>query len=195
MNDTMTFSHPAEYLNLPLRAHELLRGVPLHDVSVIDLPGGGAGRSIADIRALHSSAGPSRMAVVLFGIRHFLGRLFGWDREQLRPEDSLVSRLSEGDRRDSEVAPGTPDGAFLMIYRFPSESLSEIRNATVHGYLCTALTSTPTGYRLYFAVYTLPVSWITRPYLLAIEPFRRLLYPAMLRRIRRLWVAAYGIEN
>ena len=39
---------------------------------------------------------------------------------------------------------------------------------------------------------SLPVSWITRPYLMLIEPFRRVLYPAMLRRIRRAWVAAYA---
>lgn len=41
-----------EYLRLPLRAHELLRDVPVYDVSLVDLPGGGAGRSLADIRAL-----------------------------------------------------------------------------------------------------------------------------------------------
>jgi hypothetical protein len=41
-------------------------------------------------------------------------------------------------------------------------------------------------------VYVIPVSWLTRPYLIAIEPFRRILYPAMLRRIRRAWLAAYG---
>ena len=32
---------PAEYLRLDLRAHALLRDVPLYDVSVVDLPGGG----------------------------------------------------------------------------------------------------------------------------------------------------------
>jgi hypothetical protein len=49
------------------------------------------------------------------------------------------------------------------------------------------------GYRLYLAVYVLPVSWLTRPYLITIEPFQRfILYPAMLRRIRRAWLAAYG---
>ena len=41
------------------------------------------------------------------------------------------------------------------------------------------------------AVYVMRVSWLTRPYLIAIEPFRRILYPAMLRRIRRAWVATY----
>jgi hypothetical protein len=111
------WASPAEYLRLDLRVHELLRDVPLYDVSVVDLPGGG------DV---------------------------------------------------------------------PREALSETRNATVHGFLSTALARTASGYRLYWGIYVIPVSWLTRPYLMAIEPFRRILYPAMLRRIRRAWLAAYG---
>jgi len=182
---------PAEYLRLDLRAHRLLHDVPLYDVSAVDLPGGGAGRSIADIRALDSAAAPSLVAKAMYGLRHSFGRVFGWDRVQLGPEDSLLSRLSERDRRDSELTPGTPTGAFLLLYQFPGETLSETRNATVHGFVCTALARTASGYRLYLAVYVIPVSWLTRPYLIAIEPFRRVLYPAMLRRIRRAWIAAY----
>ena len=163
-----------------------------YDVSVVDLPGGGPGRSVADIRALDASAAPSRIANLLYGVRRFLGRVFGWDRGQMRPEDSFLPRLSEQDRRDSEIAPGTPVGAFLLLYQFPDEMLTETRNATVHGWVCTALARTGAGYRLYLGVYVLPVSWLTRPYLLVIEPFRRILYPAMLRRIRRAWLAAYG---
>jgi hypothetical protein len=182
-----------EYLNLRLRAHELLHDVPLYDVSVVDLPGGGAGRRVADIRMLESAAAPSRIANALYGVRHVLGRVFDWDRVPMRPEESLLSRLSECDRRDSEITPGTRDGPFLLLYQFPGEALSETRNATVHGYVCTALARTATGYRLYWGVYVRPVSRITRPYLIAIEPFRRfILYPAMLRRIRRAWQAAYG---
>jgi hypothetical protein len=183
---------PAEYLSLRLRAHELLRDVPLYDVSVVDLPGGGCGRSIADVRALDASAAPSRVARLLYGVRRFLGRVFGWDRAQMRPEDSFLPRLSERDRRDSEIAPGTQVGAFLLLYQFPGELLTETRNATVHGWVCTALVPIGTGYRLYLGVYVRPVSWLTRPYLVVIEPFRRILYPAMLRRIRRAWLAAYG---
>jgi hypothetical protein len=71
--------------------------------------------------------------------------------------------------------------------------LAETRNATVHGWVCTALARQGSGYRFYMAVYVRPVSWLTRPYLLVIEPFRRfLVYPAMLRRIRSAWIAAYG---
>jgi hypothetical protein len=186
---------PAEYLRLPLRAHELLRDIPLHDVSVVDLPGGGPDRSLADIRALQRAAPPSRIARALFGARRVLGRVFGWDRVPTRAEDSLLSRLSTDDRLESEIVPGTPDGAFLILYQFARESLSETRNATVHGWISLALIPAATGYRLYFAVYARPVSWLTRPYLMAIEPFRRLLYPAMLRRIRSSWIAAYGAST
>ena len=183
---------PAEYLSLRLRVHELLHDFPLYDVSVVDLPGGGAGRSVADIRSLESTATPSRIANTMYLVRHVLGRVFGWDREPMQPEASLLSRLTERDRRDSEVTPGTRDGSFLVLYQFPNESLSETRNATVHGFICTALARTATGYRLYWGVYVRPVSWLTRPYLIAIEPFRRVLYPAMFRRIRRAWIARYG---
>jgi hypothetical protein len=182
-----------EFLALELRVHDLLRHVSLYDVSVIELPGGGAGRSIADVRALDSAAAPSRIERALYGLRHLLGRMFGWDDMRIDTEYSLAGLLSERDRNDSEVPTGTPDGPFLVLYRFPKEQLNEIRNATVQGYVCTALIPTATSYRLFFAVYVIPVSWLTRPYLLAIEPFRRfLLYPAMLRRIRRAWIEKYG---
>jgi hypothetical protein len=159
----------------------------------VDLPDGGDGRTLADVLQLKSSAAPSPIESVLYSVRRFLGRAFGWDRLHIRPEDSLLSRLSDTDRRDSEIEPGTPDGAFQVLYRFPREQLSETRNATVQGYICVALARTSLGYRLYYAVYVIPVSWVTRPYLIAIEPFRRfLLYPAMLKRIQRAWRAAYG---
>jgi hypothetical protein len=183
---------PAEYLRLTLRAHELLRDVPLYDVSVVDLPGGGRGRTVADIGALDAAASPSRIATILYAMRHFFGRVFGWDQQPMRPEDSLLRRLTARDLRDSEIAPGTPDGQFLVLYQFPGEALRETRNATVHGFICTALASTAAGYRLYWAIYVERVSWMTGPYLLAIEPFRWILYPAMLRRIRRLWMKTYA---
>jgi hypothetical protein len=96
------------------------------------LPGGGGRRTIADIRELDTAAAPSRVATVLFGVRRLLGRSFGWERERTRGEESILPRLSEQDRSDSEVAPDTPVGAFLLIYQ-SDESLAETRNATVHG--------------------------------------------------------------
>jgi hypothetical protein len=87
---------PGEYLNLRLRAHELLHDVPVYDVSVVDLPGGGAGRNVADTPALESAAAPSRIANALYGVRHVLGRLFDWDRVAMRPEESLCRVCPSG---------------------------------------------------------------------------------------------------
>src|SRR5262249_30141151 len=182
----------AEYRSLHLRAHELLRDVQLYDVSSVDLPGGVSGLAIAGIRARESATAPSHIATFLYGLRFFWGRVFGWDREPMRPEDSFLERLTERDRRDSEIMPGTLDGHFWVLYQFPGEALREARNRTVHGFICTALVSSPNRYRLYWGVYVRRVSWLTRPYLIAIEPFRRVLYPAMLRRIRRAWLIAYA---
>jgi hypothetical protein len=181
----------AEYRSLHLRAHELLHDVPLYDVSSVDLPGGGSGRTIADIRTLESATPPSNIATFLYGFRYLFGQVFGWDREPMRPEDSFLERLSQRDRCESEITPGTPDGPFWVLYQFPGEALRETRNKTVHGFICTALVSSLNGYILYWGVYVRRASWLTRPYLVAIEPFRRVLYPAMLRRIRRAWIAAY----
>jgi hypothetical protein len=80
-----------------------------------------------------------------------------------RDEYSAAGLLSERDRSESEVPAGTPDGPFRVLYRFRNEELTEIRNATVQGYVCTAQTPTATGYRLFLAAYVLSVSWLTRP--------------------------------
>jgi hypothetical protein len=109
----------------------------------------------------------------------------------MRPKDSFLERLSQRDRCDSEITPGTLDGHFWVLYQFPGEALRETRNKTVHGFICTALVSSANGYILYWGIYVRRTSWLTRPYLVAIEPFRLVLYPAMLRRIRRAWIAAY----
>ena len=114
----------AEYRALPLRSHELLRDVPLYDVSSVDLPGGGSGRTVADCRALESATAPRPIATLFYGLRYFLGRVFGWDREPTRPEDSFLERLSERDRRDSEITPGTLDGPFLGLVPISGRSAS-----------------------------------------------------------------------
>ena len=184
---------PDEYLALDLRAHEMMRGVPLHDVSIVDLPGGGTGRTVGEVRALLAAAKPSAAVSALMALRCAIGRMLRWDTPEASAIDSLVSSVSERDRRASEVPPGTQAGMFRVLYQFPHEALAEVRNATVHAFLSTALAPTSSGYRFYWAVYVQPTSWITPWYLATIEPFRRfLVYPAMLRRIRSAWVATYN---
>jgi hypothetical protein len=78
------------------------------------------------------------------------------------------------------------------LYVLDRESLMEIRNATVHAFLSSVLVETPSGYRLYWAVYVKPVSRLTPLYMALIEPFRRfIVYPAIFRRIRRGWEERY----
>jgi hypothetical protein len=146
-----------------------------------------------DVRSVLESARRSQRVSLpvraLFGLRWFLGRLFRWDRPQAEPAAwSYLARLSETDRKQSIVEPGTLDGPFTLLYVHPMEAVSEIRNSTVHAFLVWALEPTPDGYQLFWAIYVLPVSALTRPYMALIDPFRRwLVYPAMLQRIHDAW--------
>jgi hypothetical protein len=190
---------PDEYLRLNLRTHELLRDVPLEDVWTIRLPGGGAGRTIQDLRAVLTVGVQTAPRIVkgLFGLRWRIGSLFGWD--QGRPAwstESYVHRLSEEDRAKSTAAPGTPEGRFNLLYRFEHEQLSELRNATVHAFLSLSIRPAPGGYLAYLAVYVKPVHQFTSLYMRAITPFRRLVvYPAIIRQVQRAWVERYGGES
>jgi hypothetical protein len=158
-----------EFRALPLDVHARLAGVPLRDVSAIDLPGGGAGRTVADLQALvplGQLTAASRPARALFALRLWLGRRFGWD--------------------------SASDG-FQTVYQLPNEALFEVRNATVHAHVCIALVPIDGGYRLYWGVYVAPVSWFTPAYMAIIEPFRRfVVYPAIFANYRRAWQRRYG---
>jgi hypothetical protein len=183
-----------EFRRLDLAVHAILSDVPLRDVHAVELHGGGAGRTLADVQALASETKLMRANPAvrfLFAVRAAVGKIFGWDAPtHAHPEDSYIARVDDGIKRRSEIAPGTPQGPFRVLYLLPRESLSEIRNATVHAFLATALTDKGEGYRLYWAVYVKPVSGWTKLYMAAIEPFRRvIIYPSIMRRIGREWAA------
>ncbi len=182
-----------EYRRLNLRAHGLLADVPLHDVWRVALPGGGPSRTMQHVRsvfqAVRTSQALSPPVRALFALRSLLGRLFRWDSPLSEPEAwSFRTRLNDADRRQSIVEPGTLDGPFTVLYVHTTEAVSEIRNATVHAFLVWALEPAPNGYQLFWAIYVLPVSVWTKPYLALIDPFRRwLVYPSLLRRIHEEW--------
>ena len=189
---------PAEFARLPLRVHALLADVPLRDVSAVDLPGGGPHRSVGDVRAVIplGTASVNPVVRLLFSIRWAIGRVFHWDDRELAARDSFVSRLTAEDLARSRRPAGASDGEFCAVYEFEHEALTEVRNATVHAFLATALVATAEGYRLYLAVYVRRVSWLTTPYMAVIEPFRRfIVYPAMLRRIRAHWAQRYAAHD
>jgi hypothetical protein len=181
-----------EYAQVDLRAHSLLADVPLHDVWAVELPGGGPGRTMVDLRAVLSveSLTAANAAVrLLFGLRWWLGRVFGWDDEPPQASrESFLHRLSTADRESSLVAPGTPEGAFRVLFVSPRESISEIQNSMVHAFSVFALTEGASGYRLYWGIYVRPVGRVTSWYMRLIDPFRRLIiYPAVLSHIRAVW--------
>jgi len=187
---------PREFRACPLRVHALLHDVPLEDVWAIRLPGGGAGRTVQDLRAVMVAGRAAAPAGVhgLFRLRGRIGALFGWDQQ--RPAwnaESFADRLTPADRAASLATPGTPDGPFNLLYRFDDEQLSELRNATVHAFASLSIRPTPGGYLAYLGVFVQPVHRFTRLYMTAIAPFRRLVvYPAIIRQMQSAWVERYG---
>ena len=190
---------PSEFRACPLRVHALLHDVPLEDVWVIRLPGGGPGRTVQDLRAVMVAGRAAAPAVVqgLFRLRGRIGTLFGWDhRRPVWSAESYADRLSPADRAQSLVAPGTPDGSFRLLYRFEDEQLSELRNATVQAFASLSIRQTSGGYLAYLGVFVQPVHRFTRLYMAAIAPFRRLVvYPAIIRKVQRAWAERYGGES
>jgi Protein of unknown function (DUF2867) len=87
-----------QFQSLSLEVHGILSDVPLHDVTAVDLPGGGTGRTISDVRALlarENVRAANPIVRGLFALRALLGRLFGWDPDMhTHPETSSIHRLS-----------------------------------------------------------------------------------------------------
>ncbi|MFY9730375.1 MAG: DUF2867 domain-containing protein [Candidatus Acidiferrales bacterium] len=190
---------PAEFYALPLRVHTLLADIPLHDVWAVDLPAHRGSVTLCEFlrrtrenRSHEADVEISRFPLVaraLFGLRFFLGRVFGLETQP--KEASVVSfgnRLTVEDRARSIVEPGTAEGLFRFVYRFENEQLVEIQNRTVHAAALSALAEKNEGYRFYFAIYVRPQTWITPLYMGLIDPFRRwIIYPALLKKICADW--------
>jgi hypothetical protein len=186
-----------EFLALPLRVHSFLSDVNLHDVWAVDLPAVSGGATLREfyqrISRVESPGRISWPSRVLFGLRFFLGRVFGWDKEPPGCErEYFAERLTDEDRERSSVVAGTPEKFFRTVYSFGNETLLEVINGTVHAALLSAIVETSRGYRFYFAVYVRKRSWVTPIYMALIEPFRKwFVYPAVLRQVERNWSRAF----
>lgn len=185
-----------EFERVPLRVHQFLAGVPLHDVWAVDLPRIRSGITLNEfLRAAGASPfRPSPVVRALFAIRFLVGRLLGWDREpDVTLTETFASRLTTADRSESLAPAGTRQGLFRIVYRFENEQLLEVINRTVHGAALSALVETGNAYRLYFAVYVHSVSRLTPVYMAFIDPFRKLIvYPSLLRSVRTTWNHTFG---
>jgi hypothetical protein len=185
-----------EFERLPLRVHDFLADVPLHDVWAVDLPRVRSGITLAEfVRA--GGGRPftlSPVVGVLLRIRFFVGRLLGWDREpDAIVRETFATRLTAADVAKSVAPAGTREGPFRLVYRFENEQLLEVINRTAHAAALSALVETSTAYRFYFGVYVRSVGPLTPVYMVLIEPFRRLIvYPSLLRGVRTTWDRTVG---
>jgi Protein of unknown function (DUF2867) len=184
-----------EFERLPLRAHQFLAGVPLHDAWVVDLPSPRAGITLDEfLRAANEEIyTPTPVVRRLVNLRLLIGRLFGWDcpASSTQAKPTFADRLTDDDRARSLARAGVrerPDGLFRVVYRFENEKLVELTNQTVHAAALSALVKTANGYRFYFAVYVSSIGWLTPFYMTAIDPFRKLIvYPSLLHSVRANW--------
>ena len=185
-----------EFERLPLRVHDLLAGVPLHDVWAVDLPRTRPGITLDEfLRAAGAlPLTPSPVVRALLGIRLGVGRLLGWDREpDASVRETFAIRLTADDLAKSLVPAGTPAGLFRIVYRFDNEQLLELINRTAHAGALTALVEAPYAYRFYFGIYVRSVGRLTPAYMALIDPFRKLIvYPSLLRSIRATWSHTFG---
>jgi hypothetical protein len=185
-----------EFERLPLRVHDFLAGVPLHDVWAIDLPWARSGITLDEFLRTASRCllTPPPLVRALLNIRLFVGRLLGWDREPAATAwESFGTRMTTADRSRSLVPAGTREGLFRVVYRFENEQLLELINRTAHAAALSALVETANAYRFYFGVYVCRVSRFTPIYMALIDPFREVVvYPSLLRTVRAKWNKAFG---
>lgn len=180
-----------DFEHVPLRVHDFLAGVPLHDVWAVDLPHTRSGVTLNEFlqatKACSCKVSPSVRG--LLKIRFFIGRILGWDREPATDTwESFTQRMTLEDRSKSLVPIGTQQGLFRVVYRFENEQLVEVINRTVHGAALTALVEMQDAYRFYFGVYVAKVSRLTPIYMTLINPFRKLVvYPSLLRTVSADW--------
>jgi len=188
-----------EFERLPLRVHDFLAGVPLHDVWVVELPRMRSGITLDEfLRAAGALPfTPSPVVRALLTIRLVVGRCLGWDRERdATMRETFATRLTPADRSKSLAPVGMREGLFRIVYRFENEQLLELINRTAHAAALSALVETANAYRFYFGVYVRSVSRVTPVYMALVDPFRKLIvYPSLLRSVRTTWSQTFGVAS
>jgi hypothetical protein len=193
--ETMPQISEREFERLPLRVHQFLADVPVHDVWAVDLPRPRAGITLEEFSRVASEQifTPTPVVRGLLELRLLIGRHFGWDCPRPSPGagPTFADRLTDADRARSLAPAGVregPNGLFRVVYRFENEKLVELINRTVHAAALSALVESADSYRFYFAVYVRSVGPLTPFYMAAIDPFRKLIvYPSLLRSVRANW--------
>ncbi len=134
--------------------------------------------------------GPTRM---LFAVRGWLGRRFSWDDSvNTLPipgcqESSLRQRLPPDLPAAKVEAPD--DSPFRPVFLVDDEYATEISNNLLHAVLHVGWMPSASGtYSGQLGIYVKHRGRLGRAYMAAIAPFRNhIVYPALLRRIGRVW--------
>ncbi|MEA2682991.1 MAG: hypothetical protein QOK05_1319 [Chloroflexota bacterium] len=190
----------AEQEARPWRVHEITRDFRLEDVWALPVQGGAGdfGRLLGLMTSFDPAHSSSRASRLLFGLRHLLGGVFGWDEEPGRGSDrgtrptTLKERLPR-DLRDN--ASGLDLGSealgvhFAPLYRTDVEFAAELSNQTMHGVIHLAWVDLGKGlFRGQMAIYVQPRGMFGEAYLALIRPFRYgVVYPALMRQVEQAW--------
>jgi hypothetical protein len=124
---------------MDLRAHTLLADIPLHDVWIAHLSGGGNDRTLLDTDEAMAEGvtGDETVALAATIVAYVLmARVLGLASEECVDTLSLVrQRLTEADRARSIYRPGERG----FVYHFESEALLEIQTCAAHALYVFAL--------------------------------------------------------
>jgi hypothetical protein len=182
------------------RIREVAYDFRLEDVWA--LPARGAAEDFATLLEVMASLDPakasSRATRALFSVRYRVGGRLGWDEVQHQhplaiPHDtgtSLSARLPQ-DLRGTVSASDLRAKDFKPLYRTDVEWAAELSNRTVHAVMHLAWVQKGDDlYQGQMGVYVKPRGSFGVAYMAAIAPFRhRVVYPALMREIERLWGA------
>jgi hypothetical protein len=177
-------------------ANELLADVPVHDMWIVALEGGGEGRTVEDVQAVMATVSPweaNPSVVVLVMIRGLLGWAFGWDEEVAEEAElSYLRRVSDEVLARSLEEPGREGGYFRLMYTLENETVAEILNRTAHAFFCMAIEPSDDGYTLYWVVFVKEEMPLTPFYMGLIDPFRRyLVHRSIVRSVEQHWRHRY----
>ena len=193
----------------PWRIREITRDFRLEDVWALPAYGDAEDFDLLVDETLASAPGDSASLPtrVLWVVRDLLGRAFGLGGVSDAAgagalpipgtnETSLKGRLPadlQGTAEDLHFA-SLP---FVPVFRTETEFAAEISNRTVHGVLHLAWVPLGDGrFQGQMAVYVRPRGLLGEGYMALITPFRLwIVYPALMRRIERVWGARAGADR
>ncbi|MFG2332543.1 DUF2867 domain-containing protein [Streptomyces sp. NPDC048604] len=192
---------PTAYRSRPWRAHEVAPDFRVEDVWALPTPGGPDDFPLlVDWFTRDDGPNPfSGIAGLLFALRMRLGRVLGLDRsgEGLGSRvPSLRTRLPRS-LRESPHGPDMPSLPFTSVYLTETEWAAESANRTVHTVLHLGWVPDGSGgHRGEMTVLVKPNGLLGRVYMATVAPFRLLIvYPALMRMIRREWRAGGAVAE